>query len=108
MGEVYLASDTRINRNVALKVLHADLVSSKESLRRFTLEAQAVSALNHPHIMTIYEVDSTNEGVLFFVAEYVDGQTLNHMIGADLDLNKALDIAVQVQSALSPAHDAGI
>jgi serine/threonine protein kinase/Tfp pilus assembly protein PilF len=108
MGEVYLASDTRINRNVALKVLHSDLVSSKESLHRFTLEARAVSALNHPHIMTIYEVDSTNDGTLFFVAEYVDGQTLNHLIGSNLDLDTALDIAIQVSSALSAAHEAGI
>ncbi len=108
MGEVYLASDTRINRKVALKVLHPDLASSKESLRRFTLESQAVSALNHPHIMTIYEVDRTNDDTLFFVAEHVDGLTLNHLIQPGLDLEKALDIAMQVASALSAAHEAGI
>ncbi len=108
MGEVYLASDTRINRSVALKVLHSDLVSNKESLRRFALEAQAVSALNHPHIMTIYEFDTTSEGTLFFVAEYVDGHTLNHLVGEKLDLDRALDIAMQVSSALSAAHEAGI
>jgi serine/threonine protein kinase len=108
MGEVYLASDTRINRSVTLKVIHADLVSNKESVHRFTLEAQAVSALNHPHILTIYEIDSTGDGDLFFVAEYVDGQTLNHLIGSDLDVDKALDIAIQVTSALTAAHEAGI
>ncbi len=108
MGEVYLARDTRINRRVAIKVLHSDLVSSKESLRRFTVESQVVSALNHPHIMTIHEVDSTRDGIHFFVAEYVDGLTLNHLIGPSLDLEKALDIAMQVASALSAAHEAGI
>lgn len=108
MGEVYLAADKRINRNVALKVLHADLVSSKESLRRFALEAQAVSALNHPHIMTIYEFDNTDDGSLFIAAEYIDGQTLNNLIGTGLGIDKALDIAIQVSSALSAAHDAGI
>jgi serine/threonine protein kinase/Tfp pilus assembly protein PilF len=108
MGEVYLANDTRINRQVALKVLRSDLVSSKESLHRFAVEAQAVSALNHPHIMTIYELESTDDGTMFFVAEYVDGKTLNRLIGSKLDLEKALDIAIQVSSALAAAHEAGI
>ena len=108
MGEVYLATDNRINRQVALKVLHSDLISSKEILRRFALEAQAVSALNHPHIMTIYEFSHTDDGALFFVGEYVDGLPLNRLIGADLDLEKALEIAIQVSSALSAAHEAGI
>ncbi len=108
MGEVYLANDKRISRNVALKVLHPDFVSNKESLRRFALEAQAVSALNHPHIMTIHEFDTAEDGTLFFVAEYVDGHTLDHLIGKPMSLEKALEIAVQVSSALSAAHDAGI
>ncbi len=108
MGEVYLASDSRISRKVALKILHTDLVSSKESLRRFALEAQAVSALNHPHIMTIYEFDHADDGSLFIVAEYIDGQTLNHQISGGLALDKALDIAMQVSSALAAAHEAGI
>lgn len=108
MGEVYLAADTRINRNVALKVLHTDLVSSKESLRRFAQEAQAVSALNHPHIMTIYEFDTAADGSLFIVSEYIDGQTLNNHIGGGLALEKALDIAMQVSSALAAAHESGI
>jgi serine/threonine protein kinase/TolB-like protein/Tfp pilus assembly protein PilF len=108
MGEVYLAVDSRINRNVALKVLHPDLVSNKESLRRFALEAQAVSALNHPHIVTIYDFETTSDDTLFIVAEYVEGKTLNRLIGNDLDLDKVLDIAIQAASALSAAHDAGI
>ncbi|MCU1267464.1 MAG: serine/threonine protein kinase [Acidobacteria bacterium] len=108
MGEVYLASDTRFRRKVALKVLRSDLASSKEGLRRFALEAQAVSALNHPHIMTIYEFSNTEDGDLFFVAEYVDGTPLNRLIRANLNLEKALDIGLQVSSALSAAHEAGI
>ncbi|MEP6851024.1 MAG: protein kinase, partial [Acidobacteriota bacterium] len=109
MGEVYHAIDTRIKRYVALKVLHSDHVSSKEGLRRFALEAQAVSALNHPHIMTVYEFEKTAEGTLFIVAEYVDGKTLNeHLSGGRLNPARALEIAIQVSSALSAAHDAGI
>lgn len=108
MGEVYLAIDTRINRNVALKVLHTDLVSSKENLSRFAREAQTVSALNHPHIMTIYEFDTTEAGTRYFVAEYIDGQTLNRLVKETLQPDKALDIAIQVSSALSAAHEAGI
>ncbi len=107
MGEVYLAIDSRINRNVAVKLLHPDLVSNKESLRRFALEAQAVSALNHPHIMTIYDFETVGEGTIFIVAEYVDGRTLNNHIG-EIDVEKALDIGIQVSSALAAAHQAGI
>ncbi|HVF31056.1 MAG TPA: protein kinase [Pyrinomonadaceae bacterium] len=108
MGEVYLATDIRINRNVALKVLHPDLVSSKESLRRFALEAQAVSALNHPHIVTIHDFETTDDGTLFIVTEYVEGKTLNRLIGDGLDLDKILEISIQAASALSAAHEAGI
>jgi eukaryotic-like serine/threonine-protein kinase len=107
MGEVYLAVDSRINRNVALKLLHPDLVSNKESLRRFALEAQAVSALNHPHIMTIHDFQTADEGTVFIVAEYVDGRTLNNLIG-EIDVDKALEISIQVASALAAAHEAGI
>ena len=108
MGEVYLAEDTKINRKVALKVLHSDRVSSEDSIKRFSQEAQAVSALNHPHIMTVYEIESTEDGTLFFVAEFVDGQTLNHLIARGIAIETALDIAIQTLSALSAAHDAGL
>ncbi len=108
MGEVYLANDKRINRNVALKVLHPDLVSNKESLGRFEREAQAVSALNHPNIITIYEFDKTDDGSSYIVSEYVDGTSLNRIIGSGLEPDKALDIAIQAASALSAAHEAGI
>lgn len=108
MGEVYLAKDKQINRNVALKVLHAELVSSKELVRRFAVEANAVSALNHPHIMTIYEFGKTDDGDLFFVGEYVDGLPLNRLIGKNLNVETALEFAIQVASALAAAHEAGI
>lgn len=108
MGEVYLANDKRINRSVALKIIHTDLGSSKEGLRRFALEAQAISALNHPHIMTIYEFDNMADGSLFIVSEYIDGKTLKNLIGSSLNVDRSLDIAIQVSSALSAAHEAGI
>ena len=106
MGEVYLAADNRINRNVALKVLHPDLVSSDEGVRRFMQEAEAVSALNHPHILTIHEVDTTPEGEVFFVSEFVDGQTLNYV--AQKSTERVLEIAIQIASALTAAHETGI
>ncbi len=108
MGEVYLAKDTQINRSVALKVLHSEFVSSQELVRRFAVEAQAVSALNHPHIMTIHEFSNTDDGDLFFVGEYVEGVPLNRLIGKNLKPETALDLAIQVASALSAAHEAGI
>jgi serine/threonine protein kinase/Tfp pilus assembly protein PilF len=108
MGEVYLATDTRINRNVALKVLHADLISSKESLRRFEAEGRTVSGLNHPNIMTIFEFDKTDDGSSFIVSEFIDGKSLNRIIGGGIEPGKALEIAIQAASALAAAHDAGI
>lgn len=108
MGEVYLAKDTQIKRNVAIKVLNSKLVSNKELVRRFAVEAHAVSALNHPHIMTVHEFGKTEDGDLFFVGEYVEGQSLNSLIGKNLKLETALDYAIQVASALSAAHEAGI
>lgn len=108
MGEVYLATDLRISRNVALKVLHRDLVSKKENFQRFAREAQAASGLNHPHIMTVYEFESTPDGALFIVAEYIEGQPLSALIRKGISTEKALDIAIQISSALSAAHRAGI
>lgn len=108
MGEVYLAKDTQINRNVAVKVLHSELVSSKEIVSRFAVEAQAVSALNHPHIMTIHEFSKTVDGDLFFVGEFVEGLPLNRLIRKKIKLKTALDLATQIASALSAAHEAGI
>ena len=79
MGEVYRARDTRLRRDVAIKVLPAFLSSNKERLRRFEQEAQAAAALNHPNICTVYEI-GTAEGRSFLAMEYLEGQTLKHLL----------------------------
>ena len=108
MGEVYLAHDRRLNRKVALKVLPASLTKEADRLRRFEQEARAASALNHPNIITIYEiakVDSTH----VIATEFVEGRTLRQVLSTDaLDLSEALDIAIQIADALNAAHQAGI
>jgi tRNA A-37 threonylcarbamoyl transferase component Bud32 len=108
MGVVYLAQDTSLRRPVALKVLPADLTRSEERLRRFEQEAYAASALNHPHILTVYEIGA--EGDTHFIAtELVEGVTLRrHAAGRRLPAHELLDIATQVASALAAAHGAGI
>ncbi len=109
MGEVFLANDSKINRHVSLKILHSDVASNKERLRRFHQEAKAISALNHPHIMTIYEFDKTADEIQFIVGEFIDGKTLNDYQNREkLGIGEALEIAIQAASALSAAHDAGI
>jgi hypothetical protein len=108
MGEVYLAQDTRLARLVALKILHSFFASDDERLRRFQREARAASALNHPNILTIHDVGES-EGVHFIATEFIDGQTLRELIPANgLPLEEALDITMQVASALATAHAAGI
>jgi eukaryotic-like serine/threonine-protein kinase len=108
MGEVYLARDTRLRRNVALKVLPSDLSLSKDRLLRFEQEAYAASALNHPNILTIYEIGKVNERP-FIAAEFIDGVSLRQrMNSTQLDLIEVLDDVVQVGSALVAAHQAGI
>jgi serine/threonine protein kinase len=110
MGEVYLAQDTRLGRLVALKILHTYFASDDARLRRFQREARAASALNHPNILTIYEVGEADD-VHFIATEFIDGQTLRELISVDgllLPLGQVLDIATQVASALEEAHAAGI
>lgn len=108
MGEVFLAVDTRLNRRIALKILPAYFVSDDARLRRFQREARAASGLNHPHILTIHEVGDL-DGVHFIATEFIDGQTIRELIAnQELSLKDALDIAIQVSSALSAAHAAGI
>jgi serine/threonine protein kinase len=108
MGEVYLAQDARLDRLVALKVLPAYFVSDETRLRRFQREARAVSALNHPNILTIHEVGEL-DGVHFIATEFIDGQTIRELIAAgDLSLKEVLDLVSQVAAALSAAHAAGI
>ncbi len=108
MGEVYLAEDARLGRKVALKLLPAKFTQDRERLRRFEQEARAASALNHPNIVTIFEIGEV-EGIHFIATEYIDGQTLRgRMVGAPVKLSEALDVAMQVASALAAAHEAGI
>src|ERR1051325_4290967 len=108
MGEVYLAEDTRLGRKVALKTLPPQFTKESDRLRRFEQEARAASALNHPNIITIFEVGRSNE-TNFIVTEFIEGQTLRQkMATGRLGLRDTLKIAVQVASALSAAHAAGI
>ncbi len=108
MGEVYLALDIRLGRQIALKFLPPGLASNQVSLRRFQQEARTASALNHPNILTIYEVGQM-EGEFFIASEYIDGITLRSALHrGSVDLATALDIATQVASALTAAHSAGV
>lgn len=106
MGKVYLVEDLRLNRRVALKVLPEELVGDKDRLMRFEREARAASALNHPNILTVHEFGEY-AGVYFIATEFVAGETLREKM-RDIDTKEALDIAIQVASALSAAHEAGI
>ncbi len=108
MGEVYLAEDTQLGRRVALKVLHAALSNQTEPLQRFEQEARAASALNHPNILTIYEIGEAND-LRFIATEYVGGETLRDCLRRDrLTISKTLDITIQIVAALEAAHQAGI
>jgi serine/threonine-protein kinase len=108
MGEIYKAQDTRLTRFVAIKVLSTANAGDVERRRRFVQEAQAASALNHPNIITIHDVVST-DGVEFMVMEFVSGVTLDDLIPKHgLNVQKSLDIAVQIADALQTAHAAGI
>jgi serine/threonine protein kinase len=108
MGEVYLAEDTVLDRKVALKVLSAQSTSDAERVMRFVQEAKAASALNHPNIVTIYEIGESG-GTRFMATEFIDGSTLRQHISASRQpLRDVLDYASQIASALAAAHEAGI
>jgi serine/threonine protein kinase/Flp pilus assembly protein TadD len=108
MGEVFLAEDMRLRRQVALKVLPESFAANVEGLRRFEREAHSASALNHPNILTIYEFGVDGE-THFLAAEYVRGETLRQRLkGESLSLRETLDIAAQVAAALNASHAAGI
>jgi len=108
MGEVFLAQDTKLDRKVALKILPSEFAEDKDRMTRFVREAKSASALNHPNIITIYEIGES-EGVHFIATEFIDGKTLNDYKKANaLDYKSALEIAIQIASALDEAHHAGI
>src|SRR5437763_6294620 len=94
MGEVYLAQDTKLNRKVALKILPAELAANHDRMRRFVQEAKAASALNHPNIVTIHEIDEFDSSH-FIATEFIEGETLRDRLSrSQLDLPQALDIAI--------------
>lgn len=108
MGDVYLARDTKLDRNIALKVLAGSHPRNPENISRFLREARAASALNHPNIITIYEIG--NAGDLHFIAtEFVDGETVRQRLGpGKMDIQEALRITIDTARALEAAHRAGI
>jgi serine/threonine protein kinase/tetratricopeptide (TPR) repeat protein len=104
MGEVYRAHDPRLDRDVALKVLPADMASDPARLERFTREARAIAALNHPHIVTIYSTEEA-DGVRFLTMELVEGQSLDTLIPASgIALKRFLELAMPLADALAAAH----
>ena len=108
MGEVYLAEDLSLGRKAAIKILPEQFTQDPERVRRFEQEARSASALNHPNIITIYEIGK-HEGSHFIATEYIEGDTLRQRINArTLTLIDALEIAIQSASALQAAHNAGI
>jgi serine/threonine protein kinase len=107
MGEVYLASEARLNRRVALKILPSEFVADGERVARFQREARAVSALNHPNLVTIYDLGSI-DGLHFIAMEYVEGRTLRELAGGRLKLKEVLSVVAQAAEALAAAHRAGV
>ncbi|HEX7296038.1 MAG TPA: protein kinase [Pyrinomonadaceae bacterium] len=108
MGDVYLATDTQLQRKVALKILPSEVASNTQHVRRFLQEAKTVSALNHPHIITIYEVGET-DSTSFIATEFIDGVTLSEAIKSkQLPLDEIIKIATQSASALAAAHEVNI
>lgn len=108
MGEIYLAEDTRLNRKVALKLLPRQFTIDSDRVRRFKQEARAASALNHPHIVTIFEIGEES-GWHYIVNEFIDGQTLRQRLSASpVKLSEIIEIIIQAAGALAAAHEAGI
>src|SRR4029078_10175706 len=108
MGHVYLAEDLNLGRQVAIKVLSHELTDNPDHLRRFEREARAASALNHPNILTVYEIGEA-DGAHFIASEFIEGESLaQRMIRSEIELGEILDIGTQVASALAAAHEAKI
>ena len=110
MGEVFRARDTRLNRNVAIKVLPKDFVADADRLRRFEQEAKTLAALNHPNILTIHDA-GVHDGAQYLVSELLEGKTLREEMSPDrsgLPLRKATEYAVQIAHGLAAAHGKGV
>ena len=108
MGEVFLAEDQKLNRQIAVKVLSADFAADSDRMARFVYEAISASSLNHPNIITIYEINDENKPP-FIAMEYVEGDTLGRRIKrSPLEVHETLDIAIQVATALAAAHEASV
>jgi serine/threonine protein kinase len=108
MGEIYLAQDLNLRRAVALKLLPTEYVQDADRLRRFEQEACTTSGLNHPNILTIHEIGSAGD-THFIATEFIDGESLRQRVTRnEMKLREMLDIVIQIASALTAAHEAGI
>src|SRR5262245_4169443 len=108
MGEVYLAEDIRLDRKVALKLLPEQFTRDEDRVRRFVQEAKAASALNHPNIITIFEIGQT-EDRHYITTEFIEGETLRDKLSrGPLTVSETLEVAIQVAGALDAAHKAGV
>ena len=108
MGEVYRARDTRLDRDVAVKVLRPDMAADSDRLQRFEQEARAASALKHPNILTVYDIGRDHE-TAYLAMEWIDGETLRALLARGrLPVPRLLDIARQLAEGLAKAHGAGI
>lgn len=107
MGDVYLADDTKLGRKVAIKFLNEKFSKDEALLNRFKQEAKAASALNHPNILTVYEIGE-HDGSHYISTEFIDGKTLRERMKERLTFDETLSIVVQTAEALSAAHQAGI
>src|ERR1041384_1449269 len=109
MGEVYKARDTRLERDVAIKILPAILTDSEQARERFQREAGAVAALQHPNICTIHDVGETSDGQVFLVMELLDGDTVQQRLTrGPFDAAPLVDVSIALADALDAAHSAGI